>query len=348
VKAAVLWELNAPLRIESGIEVPPPGQGQVLVKLAYSGVCHSQLMEARGDRGPDRYLPHLLGHEGSGVVASVGPGVTKVREGDKVILGWIKGSGLDVPGGRYRLDGRAINAGPITTFNEYAVISENRCVPLPAGVPLDIAVLFGCAVPTGAGIVLNTLRPRSGCSIAFFGAGGIGLSALMASRLFDCSERIVVDIDDTKLELAKDFGATRALNGLSGDPVAAIRGITAGQGVDYSVESAGLVETIEQAFAAVRKGGGLCVFASHPRSGLKIALDPHDLISGKRIQGTWGGESDPDRDTSRFAELYRSGTLPLHKMITKRYSLEEVNTALGDLERRRVVRPLIEIDSSLG
>jgi S-(hydroxymethyl)glutathione dehydrogenase/alcohol dehydrogenase len=170
----------------------------------------------------------------------------------------------------------------------------------------------------------------------------------MASRLFDCSERIVVDIDDTKLELAKDFGATRALNGLSGDPVAAIRGITAGQGVDYSVESAGLVETIEQAFAAVRKGGGLCVFASHPRSGLKIALDPHDLISGKRIQGTWGGESDPDRDTSRFAELYRSGTLPLHKMITKRYSLEEVNTALGDLERRRVVRPLIEIDSSLG
>ena len=151
MKAAVLMRLDRPLDIVSEIELSAPGRGQVLVKLAYSGVCHSQLMEARGRRGVDPYLPHLLGHEGSGKVISIGEGVTKVSPGELVVLGWIRGNGLESGGMQYHCDclSQKINAGGVTTFNEYALVSENRVVPLPNNVPLDIAVLFGCALPTG-------------------------------------------------------------------------------------------------------------------------------------------------------------------------------------------------------
>ena len=173
MKAAILEQLNSPLVIKD-IEIPSLAPGQVLVKLAYSGVCQSQLMEIKGKRGDDKFLPHLLGHEGSGVVMEIGESVTKVRPGDKVILGWIKGSGLNVNGAIYKsYDGKNVNSGGVTTFNEYSVVSENRCTILPGGVPMDIAVLFGCAIPTGAGIVMNTLKPYTGSSIAIWGLGGI-------------------------------------------------------------------------------------------------------------------------------------------------------------------------------
>src|ERR1041384_5508014 len=159
MKAAVLYAPEEPLRLVSDIEVRAPGPGQVLVKLAYSGVCHSQLMEARGKRGEDRHLPHLLGHEGSGVVLATGSGVAKVASGGKVVLGWIKGQGAEVASTRYRHDGAVKNGGAVTTFNEYALISENRCVALPDGISMDVAVLFGCALLTGAGIVTNEVQP---------------------------------------------------------------------------------------------------------------------------------------------------------------------------------------------
>ncbi|UCH74982.1 MAG: zinc-binding dehydrogenase [Rhodospirillales bacterium] len=347
MKAAVLTEPGQPLAILPGIEVPDLGPGQVLVRIAYSGVCHSQLMEARGRRGEDPWLPHLLGHEGSGKVVAVGEAVTKVAPGDYVILGWIKGAGADGGGTRYHRDGTIINAGGVTTFNEQAVVSENRLVRLPAGLPLDIAVLFGCAVPTGAGILTNEIRPEPGSTIAFFGLGGIGLSALMASALFDCKRVIAVDVSDQKLELAGSFGADVTINSKSCDPVAEILRITDGRGVDYSIEASGVCAVIESAFEVVRAGGGLCVFASHPKHGDRISLDPFALISGRQIRGSWGGRSNPDTDIPRFAELYAEGFLPLEKLITRRYKLEEINTALDDLEAGRVGRPLIEIDPDL-
>ena len=143
MKAAVLHALNVPLSIRNDIELPVLCHGQVLVKLAYSGVCHSQLMESRGRRGEDAYLPHLLGHEGSGVVVEVGPGVAKVQSGDSVILGWIKGSGIEAGGVQYKCSDGVLNGGGVTTFNDYAVVSENRCVKVPDGVPMDIAALLG-------------------------------------------------------------------------------------------------------------------------------------------------------------------------------------------------------------
>lgn len=350
MKAAVLARLNEPLYVVSGIECAAPGRGQVLVKLAYSGVCHSQLMEVRGRRGADAYLPHLLGHEGTGKVIEVGEGVSKVKPNDLVVLGWIKGSGLDGGSVRYRCAcmSQDINAGGVTTINEYALVSENRIVPLPAGVPLDVAVLFGCAVPTGAGIMTNDLRPAPGSSVAIFGLGGIGMSALMATMLFECANVIAVDVTADKLSLATSFGATHTINATQTDPIREIHSMTGGLGVDYAVEASGQVSVIEQAFESVRRGGGVCVFASHPEHGKRISIDPYELICGKQIRGSWGGSSNPDRDIPIFAKLYLEGRLPLEKLITKRYPLEAINQALDDLEQHRVGRPLIEIDTTLG
>jgi len=347
VKAAVLTALGEPLEILSGLRWPPLARGQVLVRLAFSGVCHSQLMEARGRRGADPYLPHLLGHEGTGVVVELGPGVTKLAVDDRVVLGWIEGEGLDGGPAHYSLGDRAINAGRVTTFNEMAVVSENRLVRLPEGVPLDVGVLLGCAVPTGSGILLNELDPEPDSTLAIFGLGGIGMSALMAAALFECREVIAVDVAQGKLDLATSFGATRCVDASKVDPVEAILDATDGRGVDHAVEASGNARVIEQAFRSVRTGGGLCVFASHPASGDRISLDPHDLIKGRQIRGSWGGSSRPDEALPRFAALYREGRLPLEKLITHRYPLEDINEALDALDGGHVGRPLIEIDPAV-
>lgn len=341
-RSAVLYEPTQPLRIEE-LEIPELLPGQVLVKVAHSGVCRSQLMEARGKRGHDLFLPHLLGHEGSGRVISVGEGVTKLTQGDKIVLSWIKGIGMDVKGPTFLKGNQVINAGPVTTLSTHTIVSENRCTLLPEGIPPDLAMLFGCAVPTGAGIVLNQVKPVDGSTIALFGLGGVGISALMALNLFNCSNVITVDIEETKLALARECGATHTVNAAKTDAVREISNLTGGRGVDYSIEASGSVRSIEDAFAVVKKSGGLCVFASHPPSGEKISLDPHDLISGKRIEGSWGGDCSPDEDIPRFAELYRAGRLPLEKLVSRRYSLEQINLAFNDLEQRKIVRALIDM-----
>lgn len=347
MKAAILTELGKPLAIVDNVGLPELKPEQVLVRLAYSGVCHSQLMEVRGLRGDDPWLPHMLGHEGSGKVVAVGGQVTKVAPGDYVILGWIKGDGQDGGGAQYCCDGAAVNSGGVTTFSEQAVVSENRLVRLPKGVPLDIAVLFGCAVPTGAGLLINEVQPAPGSTIALFGLGGIGMSALMATMLYDCKTVIAVDLSEQKLALAREFGADITINSAESDAVGEIKRMTDGRGVDYAVEASGICAVIEAAFEVTRAGGGLCVFASHPAHGERIRLDPHALISGKQIRGSWGGASRPDSDIPKLAALYREGRLPLEKLITKRYSLDQVNQAIDDLARGQVGRPIIEIDPDL-
>lgn len=347
LKAAVLVDINQPLLILDRVTVPNLLRGQVLVRLAYSGVCHSQLMEARGLRGDDRFLPHMLGHEGTGRVEAIGEGVTKVKVGDWVVLGWIKGQGLDALGVQYQHVGGVINAGGVTTFNEMAVVAENRIVGLPSGVPLDVGVLFGCALPTGAGIITNTLKPEKGSTIAFFGLGGIGLSALMATKLFECKKVIAIDVNDQKLKLAKEFGATDTINPSTQNVLSQIINLTNGRGLDYAVEATGNSSVIELAFESIRRAGGLCIFASHPPHGNKISIDPFELICGKRIQGSWGGDSKPDEDIPKFGNLYRKGLLPLERLITKKYRLDQINDALDDLEQKKVGRPIIEISVEL-
>lgn len=340
-RAAVLYELNKPLVIEE-IEIPELMSGQVLVKIFYSGVCHSQLMEARGRRGEDKYLPHLLGHEATGEAVETGPGVSKVKKGDQVVLTWIKCQGLEAGGAVYNKGGIKINSGAVTTFSEYSVVSENRCVKLPDGIPMDIGSLLGCAVMTGAGIITNTIKPEKGKTLAFFGVGGIGLSALMAATLYQVSQIIAVDVEEYKLNLAKEFGAKHVINAAKEEPVKKIMELTGGKGVDYAIEASGQAKIIEQAFQSVRKNGGLCLFASHPAHHERISIDPFDLICGKQIKGSWGGDSDPDRDIPCFAGLYRKGKLPLEKLISRKYSLDQINEVLSDIENRKIARGLIK------
>ncbi|MCX7177191.1 MAG: zinc-binding dehydrogenase [Proteobacteria bacterium] len=344
-KAAVLEELGKPLVIKI-IELPELLPGQILVKVFFSGVCRSQLMEVRGGRGPDPWLPHLLGHEGSGQVIAVGEGVTKVGTGDEVVLGWVKGEGLDAPGAKYRCDGQMINSGRVTTFCNHTIVSESRVVKKPPDLPRDVAVLFGCALPTGAGMIFNELQPTIGSSVVVLGLGGIGLSALMALRAFDCSHVIAIDLSDEKLALAKDCGATHVFNPLRDNVIDRVLKLTAG-GADACVESAGTVASIELGFALIRKGGGKLLFASHPPEGETIRLAPHELISGKQIAGSWGGGSMPDRDIPRMHKIFCDGNIPLNRLLSRRYRLEEVNQALGDLEAGTVFRPLIVMDHSM-
>jgi S-(hydroxymethyl)glutathione dehydrogenase/alcohol dehydrogenase len=231
----------------------------------------------------------------------------------------------------------------VTTFSQRTVVSENRCVVLPDGIPLDVASLLGCAVLTGAGIVLNEMHAHAGSSIAIWGVGGIGLSAVMAATLSGCSMIAAVDVEPSKLQIAREFGATHLINSKQEDASEALRSLTHGKGVDFAVEAAGRTETIEKAFESVRKGGGLCVFAGHPPTGERIRIDPHSLISGMRIQGSWGGGALPDQDVPRFVEHYRKGQLPLEQLITHRYSLEHINHGFTELERGTVARALIDM-----
>lgn len=346
MKAAVLFELNQPLRVIDIDQMPELRPGQVQVRLIYSGVCHSQLMEARGGRGADPYLPHLLGHEGVGIVEQVGPAVEKVAPGDRVVLGWIRGEGAEAPGGLYQYQGQTINSGGVTTFSELTIAAENRLVKLPEGIPAKLAVLLGCALPTGAGLVFNELNPQPRKRVAIFGLGGIGLSALLAMRLYEPEMLIAVDVEAEKLALARELGASHTINASQEDPVATITELTGG-GVDYSLEAGGSVKTIEQAFDAVRDRGGLCIFASHPPESDRIRLDPIKMHRGKRIRGSWGGGANPDKDIPRLVDLYKSKQLPLERLISHTYPLAEINQALADLEQRKIVRALIEIAPEL-
>ncbi|MEA1960382.1 MAG: zinc-binding dehydrogenase [Bacillota bacterium] len=342
-KAAVLYETKKPLQIEE-LTIPELQSGQVLVKIAYSGICRSQLNEIQGLKGKDNYLPHTLGHEGSGIVEEIGDSVSKVKLGDHVVLTWIKGEGADMPFTLYKkADGSTVNSGAISTFMTKAVVSENRLVKIPPEMPLREAALLGCAIPTGAGIVLNTLKAQSGNSFAIFGVGGIGLSAVLASSLMNDTIIIAVDIFDCKLKLARDVGATHLINAGKEDPLAAILKITDGRGVDYAIEAAGLCGTMEKAFRAVRDNGGRCVLAGNLSQGEKISFDPFDLIKGKQIIGTWGGETNPDEDISKYIKWYMSGKMKLSKLITNEYQLENINEAFDDLGRGKAGRSLIKM-----
>lgn len=340
-KAAILRKLGAPLTIEE-IEIPALLPGQVLVRIAYSGVCRSQLMEVRGKRGDDAWLPHLLGHEGAGVVLEIGEGVTKVVPGDSVIMGWLRAAGMEAPGAKYRIGSEVINAGRVTTFSTLSIVSENRLSILPTGIPMDVAVLFGCALPTGAGMVFNELKPDEGSSVAVIGLGGVGLSALMALAHFNCTHLIAIDPSVEKRALAQSFGATHAFNSHSPDLLEQVLKITPA-GVDACLEAGGSVQSIELGFSLIRKAGGKLLFASHPPEGEMIRISPHDLISGKQIAGSWGGASNPERDIPKLAALYQKGQFPLEKLLTGCYRLEQINEALADLESGKAGRPLIKM-----
>lgn len=341
--AAILYNINQPLEIEE-IDIPELKFGQVLVRIVYSGICHSQLNEIKGLKGEDRFLPHTLGHEGVGIVEEVGPDVQKVKSGDKVVLTWIKGSGADATYSSYkRKDGTIVNSGAISTFMTKAIISENRLVKIPNEMSLREAVLLGCAIPTGAGIIINTVKFSKGNTVAIFGMGGIGLSVLLAVKLKKASLVIAVDVFDNKLNTAAELGATYMINAEKQDVLSEILKITDNQGVDCSIECAGKKESMETAFKSVKDKGGICVVAGNLPKGETISIDPFDLIKGKRVVGTWGGETNPDRDIALYIDWFMKGKLELSKLITHEYRLREINEAFKELSREYAGRILINM-----
>jgi S-(hydroxymethyl)glutathione dehydrogenase/alcohol dehydrogenase len=343
-KAAVLFDVKKPLEICEIELANKLKDHQVLVKVHFSGVCHSQVMEADGFRGEDKYLPHLLGHEGVGEVFEIGPGVSKTQVGDKVVLTWIKGSGVEAESPSYKFNNKVINAGKITTFNEYAIVSENRLFKIPETAPSDLSVLLGCALPTGAGIVLNQIQvqPESTCLV--WGLGGVGMSALLALKSLAPSKIVGVDASNDKLEFSLKSGLiTKAFNSESNTLKQDLMSLTENKGFDFVIEAAGSVLSIETAFSFVRKFGGKMVFASHPPEGHKISLDPHDLISGKNIIGTWGGSCVPERDSVKLLSLIGNLSSSSSILLRPVYKLEEINLALESLRLKKAFRPLIDL-----
>jgi len=327
--AAVLVELNKPLEI---VELDMPSAldaGQVLVKVHYSGICGSQLGEIDGAKGEDKFLPHLLGHEGSGTVLEIGAGVRYVKAGDKVVLHWRKGLGIDSVAPSFQWAGRKVNAGCVTTFNEYAIVSENRVTTIPADSDMEVAALFGCAVTTGFGVVTNNAKVKIGESVVVFGAGGVGLNIVQASALVSAYPLIAVDLHDNKLELAKDMGATHLINAKNVDACQAIRDICPG-GVDVFIDNTGQPPIIEMGYELV-KAQGRVTLVGVPKKGNNISIYSLPLHFGRQISGSHGGEAIPQEDIPRYHELYRSGRIRLKELLTNRYSLRQVNEAIASM-----------------
>ena len=341
-QAAILVETGKPL-VMAELDIPALKQGQVLVEIAYSGACGTQVMEVRGDKGEDKWVPHCLGHEGTGFVVDIGAGVTRAKPGDAVVLSWIKGGGIEAGGCVYGWDGKRVNAGGVTTFQRHAVVSENRLTLVPAGLPLDVAILLGCAAPTGMGAVFNVLAVRPGQSIAIFGTGGIGLNSCMAAAFAGAMPIIGIDPNAARRALALSHGATHALDPTAGDVIAEIKQIVGAAGVDVAVEATGLPAVMAQAVGATCVQGGKTVIIGNARAGQTLSLNPTLFNQGKSMLGTWGGDSVPDRDYGRFGRLLASDRFDFRGLLSRPYALAETDQALQDLADGRVGRPLIDM-----
>lgn len=335
MKAAILVELNKPLVIDQ-VEIPQVLEaGQVLVKIHYSGICGSQLGEIDGAKGEDKYLPHLLGHEASGVVQSVGEGVRFVRSGDHVVLHWRKSQGIESVPPCYTWKGKPLNAGLIATFNEYAIVSENRLTRIDATADMGIASLFGCAVTTGFGVVENNAKIKLGESVVVFGAGGIGLNIVQAANLHSAYPIIAVDVYDEQLELAKTLGATHAINSNTNDAKAMIKEILDGQDVDAFIDNTGQPAIIEMGYE-LTKPQGRVVLVGVPRKGKTINIYSLPLHFGKTISGSHGGEAIPHEDIPRYMKLFDAGRIQLKPIITDHFPFSEINTAIQKMRNGEI------------
>lgn len=370
IRAAVLLECGAPapyaeskpLVIEE-VDLAPPGLGEVLVRIAAAGLCHSDLSVINGDR--PRPLPMVLGHEAAGVVETVGDGVTDLRAGDHVILVFVPSCGHCAPcaegrpalcepgfaanvagtllGGARRL---SRNGQPIhhllgcAAFAEYATVSRRSLVKIDKGLPLAEAALFGCAVMTGVGAVVNTAQVRAGASTAVIGLGGVGLASVLGARAAGARQIVAVDLSDAKLELAKGLGATHTFNAGDPDCVDRVREATAG-GVEYAFELAGSVRALESAYRMTRRGG-TTVTAGLPPPNATMPLPPLNLVAEERtVKGSYVGTCVPSRDIPRYIDLYRQGKLDVDRLLTGRLELDDINRGFDLLSEGKAVRQVI-------
>ena len=372
IRAAVLNEMGAPapyaqskpLKIET-IELDPPGPGEILVKIAAAGLCHSDLSVIEGNR--PRPMPMALGHEAAGVVEEVGPGVDDLRKGDHVVMVFVPSCGHCLPcsegrpalcepgaaangagtllSGEKRLhrNGQDINHHlGVSGFAEYATISRRSCVKVDRELPLDEAALFGCAVLTGVGAVINTAKVPAGTTVAVVGLGGVGLSSILGAVASGASRVVAVDLSDEKLGLARQLGATDTFNAGSPDAANEIREAVKG-GVEYAFEMAGSVRALDLAYKITRRGG-TTVTAGLPPAAHTLALSPVNLVAEERtLKGSYIGTCVPVRDLPRYVDLYRRGKLPVDRLMSKHLRLEEINEGFDLLAQGKVVRQVVTV-----
>lgn len=358
---------TAPLTIEE-VELDAPGPGEVLVQLVATGLCHSDLSTINGTR--PRPVPMVMGHEAAGIVRAVGPGVQTVVPDDHVILSLVPSCGRCVPcqTGRPMLcepGVRANNAGSLiggfhrfhshdgekmyhhlgaSAFSEYTVVSEGSLTPIDRTIPLEEAAVFGCAVLTGIGAVVNTARCEPGASVAVFGLGGVGLSAVMGAALAGCFPIVAVDVLDAKLELARQLGASHTIKAGQPDTLEQLKTITGG-GADYTFEAVGSANVLGQAYAATKRGGTtVAVGLAHPSENLQVQAV--NLVAEERtIKGSYGGSAVPRRDLPRYLALYKAGRLPVNRLISGYLSLAEINQGFEKLADGTAVRQLIRFNA---
>ncbi len=370
IKAAVLNKMGAeapytnskPLRIED-IDLQPPGPGEIMVKMAAAGLCHSDLSVINGSR--PRPTPMVLGHEAAGIVEEVGEYVTDLKVGDHVIMVFVPSCGhclpccegrpaLCEPGAESNNAGTLISGGSrlsrneesvshhlgVSAFAEYATMSRNSVIKIDKDLPLDQAALFGCAVLTGVGAVVNTGKVEPGSTVAVIGLGGVGLASILGARLAGASRIIAVDLNDSKLALAKELGATDCFNARSTDCVGEIREATQG-GVNYAFELAGAVPALETAYNVTRRGG-TTVTAGLPHPDKRFALAPVSLVAEERtLKGSYIGTSVPMRDIPRYISLFRQGRLPVDRLLTGHLKLENINEGFDLMAQGKAVRQVV-------
>lgn len=340
ISSAVLTHLDAPLEIVTVQRVGSLTFGQVLVEVHFSGVCASQVHEIDGLKGPDPFLPHLLGHEGSGTVLEVGEGVRFVNPGDHVVMHWRPGNGIQSANPRYDWNGITVNAGSVTTFNSHAIVSENRLTPIPKWFDLRLAPLLGCAVTTAFGAIGNDAQVKIGESIVIFGVGGVGLAAVIAARLTTANPIIAIDLDQKKLDVAQSLGATHVIDARQLDAVEVVRNLLGDEGADVVIETTGVRSVIETAYNICSPiGRTVLVGVPDPKDPASIPTLP--LHFGKKLIGSHGGSSKPHIDIPRLIRLVEQGKLDLSTIPLTERPLSEINEAISDLRAGVPGRQLI-------
>lgn len=371
-RAAVIYEMEKPLPYSNSqplvieeLELDAPGPGEVLVELAGAGLCHSDLSTINGSR--PRPLPMVLGHEASGIVREVGPGVSEYKPDDRVVFSFVPMCGrclycaigrpaLCENGAKANLAGTLMSGQTrfkkangeavmhhlgVAAFSQYTVASQESLIKLEQDIPLDKAALFGCAILTGVGAVMNTAKVGPGEPVVIFGLGGVGLSAVMGAKLAGAWPIVVVDLLPTKLELALRLGADYTVNSSQGDPVAAVRDLTGG-GAEYAFEVVGSATVLAQAYEATRRGGKtISVGLPHPNQ--QLAIQAVSLVAQeKTLQGSYMGSAVPRRDIPRLINLYLAGKLPVDELFSQHLPLEDINAGFDRLAQGATVRQLIK------
>lgn len=359
VSAAIARGQELPFRVE-GLELPDPGEGEVLVEIAGVGICQTDL-HARAQELPVPQ-PVVLGHEGAGVVTAVGPRVSSLAPGDHVVLSFASCGSCPAcrrgtpslcaefaalnfcgPGARAMLGavGEQVTGDFFgqSSFASHALAREENAVKIRDDVPIELMGPLGCAVQTGAGTVLNVLKPGPETGFAVFGAGGVGLSALLAAHLLGSSPIVAVDLQPARLELALELGATAAIDPTAGDAAAAILELTGGTGIGTALDTTGRAEVVATALAALAKGG-TCVAVAAGEAGSPVPVDLRHLLDGRALVGVIEGRSVPSQLIPALADLHAAGRLPFDRF-ARTYPLTEINRAVAEMESGAVVKPIL-------